>query len=91
MIYQIVDSTSDEMYFTLATFNDFDTAKNALLARANPYCAVSDSGDEDDYEKLVIYEYAIGWSAEKKVVYTLERNKKYNELTDQFEWVNACV
>lgn len=89
MIYQIVDATSDEVYFTLANFNDFEAAKNTLLERAKPDCAITDSGDNDDYEKIDIYEYALGWGEKKKVVYTLERNKKYDEATDQFEWVNA--
>lgn len=89
MIYQIVDATSDEMYFTLANFNDIDEAKKAILERAKPDCALTDSGDYDDYEKIDIYEYELGWGMNKKVVYTLERNKKYNEGTDQFEWVNV--
>lgn len=89
MIYQIVDATSDEVYFTLANFNDFGTAKNALLERTKPDCAITDSDDNDDYEKIDIYEYALGWGAAKKIVYTLERNKKYNEATDEFEWVEA--
>lgn len=89
MIYQIVDATSDEIYFTLANFNDLDEAKKAILERAKPDCALTDSGDYDDYEKIDIYEYKLGWGTSKKVVYTLERNKKYNEATDQFEWING--
>lgn len=89
MIYQIVDATSDEVYFTLANFNDFEAAKNALLEMVKPNCAITDSGENDDYEKIDIYEYELGWGKKKKVVYTLERNKEYNDATDQYEWVNA--
>ena len=89
MIYQIVDATSDEMYFTLANFTDFEAAKKSILERAKPDCALTDSNNYDGFERICIYEYALGWCEIKKVVYTLERNKEYNEATDQYEWVNA--
>jgi hypothetical protein len=84
--YEIVDSTGDEIYFPLAVFSDFETAKNELEKRNDKNCQITESGDYDDFEKIEIREREVGWGKRYKILLTLTRNKKYIEQNDEFCW-----
>lgn len=84
--YQIVDITSDEVYFTLGVFSDFETAKSELEKRNDKGYPITESGDYDDFEKIQIRERPIGWGDRYKTVLTLNRHKKYHEETDESHW-----
>ena len=79
------------MYFTLAIYLDFETAKSELMKRASHKdCALTDQAIESysDSETIEIRERKIGWSDRYKIVFKLVRTIDYNEANDEYEWTN---
>lgn len=85
-MFEIVDTTSDEMYYQLAVYADLETAKIELNKRLDKDCNITDSADYEDHEKIEIREYPLGWGLSYKTVYKVERNKVYKEDTDDYVW-----
>jgi hypothetical protein len=85
-MFEIVDTTSDDMYFHLAFYANIETAINELNKRLDKDCNITDSADYEDHEKIEIREYPIGWNSDYKTVYKVERNKVYEEDADDYVW-----
>jgi hypothetical protein len=83
---EIVDTTSEEMYFTLAVYSDYETALAELKKRDKADCDLTDSGDYEDYETVEIREHFAGWGKGYKTLLILERTKNYHEDTDGYLW-----
>ena len=84
-VYEIVDTTSEENYWTLGIYLTLVDALGALgnkLPNKIP-------GDHDDYEDLChieIRERKIGWSGVGKQVWERTWVRKYEPNTDEYEW-----
>ncbi len=83
-IYQVVDMTDDEMYFSMGFFYTKDDAVKAIKEATDKTRPLSDHADE--YEKIEIREQEIGLSDDYKTVYELERRSEYDEETDEYVW-----
>ena len=79
VIYEVIDTSNDEMYYPLAIFTSFDDAKQAI----------EDVGDEkiseyaEDYEEIQIIERFVGWNNVRKKVFVQNRDIFYNEELDE--------
>lgn len=85
-LFEIVDTTNDEVYYTLAVYDDFETAKSELLSRDNKDYALTEHGSDDEFEKIEIREHKVGWGKGYKTIFKLMRSKDYNQESDEFEW-----
>ena len=71
LIYEVMDTSSDEVYYTLGLFLSLDAAKKAIV----------DCGDEPvseyvnpEHEEIKVMERKEGWSNLGKEVYRLNRD-----------------
>jgi hypothetical protein len=84
-VFEIVDSTSDEQYWTLGMF---PTLADALAALAD--CTPDDlPGDHDEYDgacRVEVREHKYGWGGTGKCVHAREWTSEYNEAEDEYEW-----
>ena len=84
-VYEIVDSTDDERYWTLGIFASLADA----LAAMNGITPDDLPGDHEEYEgacRVEIRERAMGWGDKGKCVQDYEWRDKYNEDADVYEW-----
>lgn len=84
-VYEIVDATSDERYWTLGMF---PTLTDALVA-LDDTDPDDMPGDHDDYESLCrieVRERQYGWGGTGKTVRVREWTSEYNEVADEYEW-----
>lgn len=88
-VYEIVDATSDEQYFTLGVWLTLAEAIKELEGCNEPadFCAPS-ADDNDGVSIIEIREREIGWSDcyPGKVVYTKRWIEDYDEERDEYAW-----
>lgn len=84
-IYEIVDYTNDEMYYSLGVFPDLDTAIKAI---DNKNLYELDEFDSRDcgFFTVEIRERAIGWSGNGKAVFSRSWSEVYDEKADEYQW-----
>lgn len=75
-IFQVVDYTQDEIFFTLGTFYSFESAIQAIEDKESQNQAVSDN---DDFEKIVILKNKIGWTGHGVRVFEINREYCYQD------------
>ena len=86
-IYEVVDTTNDELYFPMGLFLSLDEAKAAILNGAtDSESPMTEYGGEGDCEQIEIREREIGWSEQGVTKFTLNRQNKYDEEGDA-NWV----
>ena len=83
-VYEVVDATDDEMYFTQGVFLSLEEIVKDIESESDP-SNLTDS-DLEEYCKIEIRERKIGWSGHGKTVYTREWVSEYNEAADEYEW-----
>jgi len=87
LVFEAVDATSDEQYWTLGIWMTLEAALAELEGCQEP----SDFGcyDHDDYDEVCVVEIRerkIGWSGVGKKLATLTWRRKYDEASDEFRW-----
>ena len=88
-VFEVVDATSDEQYWTLGIFLSFDEAKSAVDVPMPSDIGCSDHDDYDDFRKVEIRERAIGWGGSGKTVAKMEwESSSYDEKEDEFKWTS---
>src|SRR5690625_1955477 len=85
-IYEVIDSTDDDKYYTLGFFRTLDEAKQAITEKGQPHQPISTWVDEE-FESIAIKEHTFGWGGFGKRVYEIYREEQYDEKTDKNEWV----
>lgn len=86
-VFEAVDATSDEQYWTLGIWPTLEAALAAFAGCQEP----GDFGcdDHDDYDDVCVVEIrerAIGWSGVGKKRATLTWTSKYDEAADEYKW-----
>lgn len=84
-IYEVVDYTNDEMYYTLGLFLSLEQAMEYIEEAEEPDRTISEFV-YDHYEEIQILKRKIGWSQHGKPVKTIRREEKYNEEEDEYYW-----
>lgn len=82
-VFEIIDSTDDEMYFPLGIFLTEGEALRAIR-KADPEHPVSEHAE--DYESLSIVRRKIGWDGFGKRIWEFRRETQYNEERDEYLW-----
>ena len=83
-VYEVVDATDDERYYTQGVFLSLAEAIKEIETGVDP--ANLPDSEVDEYFKIEIRERKIGWSSDGKTVYTREWTSEYNEDLDEYEW-----
>ena len=87
-IYEIRNVTSEEVYYPMGLFLDFETAKKELIEVCDTRENVTEY--EEEYEELVIVERKTGWNDYQKVMFKICREYIYGD--DSSYWKNIeCV
>lgn len=83
-VYEIIDATDDEQYFTQGVFSTLEDARNALREQGrNP---IGEYAEESETVKIV--ERRIGWSGAGKIVLEITRNEELEDANnDDSEYV----
>ena len=85
-VYEVVDSTSDEMYFPLGMYLTLQEAI-AAIERAATDSDYPISEHADEYEKINVIERGFGWGIDGKTVYKFERTAQWSDDGDEVLWV----
>lgn len=88
-IYEVVDYTDEEQYFTLGWFPDMPAARLMLDLCKEPSDIPTLENDRDEYCKVQILRRVLGWSGNGVLVYEREFTKQYDEEKDEYYWVGA--
>ena len=84
-VYEIVDATSDENYFTQGMWLTLDAAIAAIEKLDDPKDMDSCQYDDIEFARAEIRERDLGWSATGRVVYVREWSLIEHEDADS-EW-----
>ena len=88
-IFEVVDATDDETYFTLGVFATLDDAKREVESCDEPDDLGGDHGDHEEHCVVEIRERKIGWGGIGREVARYEWKSTYDEATDEFKWIRA--
>lgn len=83
-IFEAVDHTDEEMYFTIGLWPKLEDAIKAIEGCKQP-CDFSDQ-DHEEYCKVEIRARVIGFSDIGETVATIEWELNYNEAEDEYQW-----
>lgn len=84
-IYEVVDVTDDEIYYTVGIFLDIKQAIKILTNLCDPYDTMID-GFSDDFCRIEIHEKYIGWcGCGIKVVWSRKWEKIVSD-EDEVTW-----
>ena len=89
-MYEVCDTSDDEMYFPMGIFLDKESAIEAVkkLAADNPDCSITEH-EPDEYERIEVRERKVGMPDSSTMVFTLERECKYDDETGEEHWITA--
>ena len=86
-VFEAVDATSDETYWTLGVWSTLEDALAAFAECQGP--GDFGSHDHDEHADLCVVEIRerpFGWSDSEKPRATLRWENVYDEATDEFKW-----
>ena len=89
-VYEVVDATNDETYFTLGIFSTPLELLEKLARMERKDLAISEL-TYDDYEKIEIREREFGWTETGKTIITISRRQQYDETIDKYIWQSMIV
>jgi len=84
-VFEVVDYTDDEKYYTLGIFKTIEQAEHEIETNLQDDCAFSEFC-YGEYEEIQILKRKIGWSQHGKPVKTIKRKEFYDEDNDKFYW-----
>jgi hypothetical protein len=87
-VYEVVDSSSDEMYYPLGVFLSQAEAHRAIQSRSRTDRAISWVADDSDsdFECIRIKKRKVGWSESGAMVSEIKREQYYDEENDEYKW-----
>ena len=86
-VYEVVDASSEETYWTCGIFPTLETAIAAVEECNDPHDIGGDnSGFNDNYAMVEVRERKFGWSGTGKVRYVREWERAYDESSDDYSW-----
>jgi hypothetical protein len=84
-VFEVVDATSDEQYWTLGIFPTLPEAL-AALDGCTPDDLPGDHGEYDDFCQVEIRERKFGWGGTGKAVCSREWAGEHNDAADEYVW-----
>lgn len=87
VVFEAVDATNEETYWTLGMFATLEDAIEQLT-KCTPDDLPSERDFDDECCRVEVYEHKVGqWGGHGRKVYEHVWNVKWNEETDEMEWV----
>ncbi len=86
-VYEVCDTTDDEMYFPMGIFLSLPAAIDGIKSACHAGWPLTEHAE--GYEKITVCEREIGMNGDGKQVYKLERRLEYNEQTDKSKWIEC--
>lgn len=83
-VFEICDTSDDEVYFPLGMFATLDDAKSELDKFDVSKEKVSDRAEE--HETITVFERPMGWTEHGKSALVVEREEYYDEDADEYYW-----
>lgn len=83
-IYEICDTSDDEMYFPLGIFLSLDDAKAAIEQVEAVGEKLSERAEE--HEEITVRERKTGWSEHGRDALVINREEYYDEDKDEYLW-----
>jgi len=84
-VYEIVDYTDDEKYFTLGIFETAEQALDEIDKAERRDSPISEFCD-GEYEEIQVLKRKIGWSQHGTTIKTIKRQEFYDEDKDEYYW-----
>lgn len=88
-VFEVVDSTDDENYFTLGIFISLAEAMREVETCVEPDDLGGDHGDHEEYCVVEIRERKIGWGGIGRKVAEYEWKSTYDEAADEYGWIRT--
>lgn len=83
-VYEVRDTSNDEIYHSLGMFTSLDEVKEQLL-KFDKDSGITET--DDDYEEISVYRrLTTGWDGGGKGVFTICRERNYQEETGNYYW-----
>ena len=88
-VFEVVDSTDDENYFTLGVFLSLSDAVREVETCDEPDDLGGDHGDHEEYCVVEIRERKIGWGGIGRKAAEYRWESKYDETADEYGWIRT--
>lgn len=90
-VFEVVDTSNDEMYYPMGIFLSLEDAKKEVLEGAEDHeSPMTEYGSEGDYEQIEVRERKVGWSPYiERTVFKIVRENRYQENSDEHHWVTT--
>ena len=88
-VFEVVDATDEENYFTLGVFLSLADAMREVESCDEPDDLGGDHGDHEEYCVVEIRERKIGWGGIGREVAKYEWTSKYDEDKDEYGWIRT--
>jgi hypothetical protein len=88
-VFEVVDATDDENYFTLGVFLSLADAMREVESRDAPDDLGGDHGDHEEYCVVEIRERKIGLGGIGREVARYEWKSTYDEAADEYGWIRT--
>jgi len=87
-VYELCDTTDDEMYFPLGMFRTVEEAKAVLAKYEESGEAITEHGRNMDteHEQVSLRRRSFGWYGEGTTEFTVGRECSYDEDKDEYRW-----
>jgi hypothetical protein len=90
-IYEVVDSTSDENYWTLGIFSTLEEAKREIELCDEPADLGGDREENDECCAVEIRERKFGWGGIGRKVAEYWWTSAYDEAKDEYGWIRKTM
>lgn len=88
-VFEVVDATDDENYFTLGIFLSLAEAVREVETCDEPDDLGGDHGDHEEYCVVEIRERKIGWGGIGRKAAEYRWESKYDETADEYGWIRT--
>lgn len=83
-VFEITNTTDDEMYFPLGIFNTLEDAKTELAKFDEAKEAVADGSDE--HEEITVFKREFGWTEHGSIALKIDREMYQAEKGGDWFW-----
>ncbi len=90
-VFEVVDVTSEEVYWTLGVWLTLETAMATLDVSDPEEISCNDADEYDGYRMIEVRERKIGWGGVGKRIARIEWKRDYVEVADQYVWTRQTI
>lgn len=83
-IYEVRDTTDDEMYYTLGFYETAHDAVEAVKESAKDNWSISEYQEES--EEITVIQTELGWGGASRNVFSINRSQHYDDIEHDYFW-----